>query len=52
MHHWIDKMDFKYSWDELVRSDNTGEITLSSYVNSYYYMHNAQNLITKPFVDI
>ena len=53
MCHWIEKMDLKYSWEpigkrtfhwnfvyELLLSNNTGEITLSSYVDSYYYMHN------------
>ena len=51
MHHWIEKLDLKYSWEpsgnrrfhwnfvcELVRSNNTREVTSSRYVNSYYCM--------------
>ena len=71
-------MDLKYSWEpigkrifhsnfvyELVRSNNTGETTLSSYVNSYYSMHNTLSFFYQilmprafniylliPFVDI
>ena len=53
MPYWIEKVDLKYSWEpvgkwmfhwnfvyELVRSNKTGEITLSCHLNSYYYMHN------------
>ena len=51
MCHLTEKMNLEYSWepigkrifywDFVYESNNTGEITLSSHVNSYYCMHNA-----------